>query len=303
MTGSDMKSRTNSSEEKEHTYRGYTNEVSHELQELARTFTNQSHHIDAQSSLHTTPGTVPMLLDGSDPRLDPESDGFDAKFWVKNLRKLILSDPDYYKPSDLGVVYKGLRAFGKASDSDYQSNIANSVSRFVSKGFDSLITPKEHELFDILKSMDGIMKPGELTVVLGRPGAGCSTFLKTIAGQTHGFQIDSSSVLSYDGLSPGEIRKNLRGEVVYSAETEAHFAHLTVGETLEFAAKMRAPQNRPEGVSRDLYAKHMTDVVMATYGLSHTKNTRVGNDFVRGVSGGERKRVSIAEVTLSQASL
>ncbi|KRZ98247.1 uncharacterized protein AC631_05993 [Debaryomyces fabryi] len=42
---------------------------------------------------------------------------------------------------------------------------------------------------------------------------------------------------------------------------------------------------------------------MATYGLSHTKNTKVGNDFIRGVSGGERKRVSIAEVALSFASL
>ncbi|KAK6891692.1 Multidrug resistance protein CDR1 [Candida tropicalis] len=42
---------------------------------------------------------------------------------------------------------------------------------------------------------------------------------------------------------------------------------------------------------------------MATYGLSHTRNTNVGNDFVRGVSGGERKRVSIAEVSLSGANV
>lgn len=48
---------------------------------------------------------------------------------------------------------------------------------------------------------------------------------------------------------------------------------------------------------------HMTKVVMDMYGLSHTKNTKVGNDFIRGVSGGERKRVSIAEVALSFASL
>jgi ATP-binding cassette, subfamily G (WHITE), member 2, PDR len=40
---------------------------------------------------------------------------------------------------------------------------------------------------------------------------------------------------------------------------------------------------------------------MAMYGISHTNNTKVGNDFVRGVSGGERKRVSIAEATLSNA--
>lgn len=42
---------------------------------------------------------------------------------------------------------------------------------------------------------------------------------------------------------------------------------------------------------------------MAMYGISHTSNTHVGNDFVRGVSGGERKRVTIAEATLSFAPL
>ena len=45
---------------------------------------------------------------------------------------------------------------------------------------------------------------------------------------------------------------------------------------------METPQNRPEGVSREEYAEHLTKVVMATYGLSHTKNTKVGNDFIRG---------------------
>jgi len=42
---------------------------------------------------------------------------------------------------------------------------------------------------------------------------------------------------------------------------------------------------------------------MAIFGLSHTINTKVGDDFIRGVSGGERKRVSIAEATLGQSPL
>ena len=42
---------------------------------------------------------------------------------------------------------------------------------------------------------------------------------------------------------------------------------------------------------------------MAVFGISHTINTRVGNDFLRGVSGGERKRVTIAEAALSGAPL
>lgn len=42
---------------------------------------------------------------------------------------------------------------------------------------------------------------------------------------------------------------------------------------------------------------------MAVFGLSHTYNTKVGNDFVRGVSGGERKRVSIAEMVVAGSPL
>ena len=78
---------------------------------------------------------------------------------------------------------------------------------------------------------------------------------------------------------------------------------MTVGETLYFAALARRPRHIPGGVTADEYAKHQRDVIMAMYGISHTLNTRVGNDFIRGVSGGERKRVTIAEASLSRAPL
>jgi ATP-binding cassette, subfamily G (WHITE), member 2, PDR len=94
--------------------------------------------------------------------------------------------------------------------------------------------------------------------------------------------------------------KEFKGEIVYNQEVDKHFPHLTVGETLEFAARVRTPQQRLiEGVSREAWAKHFAAVIMAVFGLSHTYNTKVGNDFVRGVSGGERKRVSIAEMALA----
>jgi ATP-binding cassette subfamily G (WHITE) protein 2 (PDR) len=74
-----------------------------------------------------------------------------------------------------------------------------------------------------------------------------------------------------------------------------------VGQTLEHAAALRTPSNRPMGVSRPEFSGFITKVVMAVLGLSHTYNTKVGNDFVRGVSGGERKRVSVAEMLLAGA--
>ncbi|KAK6455861.1 ABC-2 type transporter-domain-containing protein [Scheffersomyces xylosifermentans] len=309
-----------------HQYQGFDSHVDEQIKDLARSISRSSYtdkaNDDADSSYNLTlartlthasqiPGQVPMLENESDfvdPRLNPYSDDFDSKFWIKNMKKIILSDPDYYKPASLGVAFKNLRCYGRASDADYQTNVENILYKYAYRYIKSLLGNFIPEIggndsFDILKPMEGLVKPGELTVVLGRPGAGCSTFLKTLACQTYGFHVDKESIINYDGLTPHDIKNHFRGDVVYCAETENHFAHLTVGDTLEFAAMLRTPQNRPLGVSRKLYAKHMTDVVMATYGLSHTKSTKVGNEFVRGVSGGERKRVSIAEVTLSQASI
>lgn len=101
------------------------------------------------------------------------------------------------------------------------------------------------------------------------------------------------------------MHKDFRGEAIYTAEQDVHFPMLTVADTLLFAARARTPQNLklPEGITKLKYAQHLRDVVMATFGIRHTFNTKVGNDFVRGVSGGERKRVSIAEAALSGAPL
>jgi ATP-binding cassette subfamily G (WHITE) protein 2 (PDR) len=99
------------------------------------------------------------------------------------------------------------------------------------------------------------------------------------------------------------MNRNYRGEAIYTAEVDVHFPMMTVGETLYFAAQARRPRNIPGGVTVQQYAEHQRDVIMAMYGISHTVNTRVGNDFLRGVSGGERKRVTIAEASLSRAPL
>ena len=130
-----------------------------------------------------------------------------------------------------------------------------------------------------------------------------STFLKTIAGEMNGIHKGENSHMNYQGISDKQMQSQFRGEAIYTAETDVHFPQLSVGDTLKFAALSRAPRNRLPGVSRDQYAEHMRDVVMAMLGLSHTMNTQVGNDFIRGVSGGERKRVSIAEATLCGSPL
>ncbi|KGO76641.1 CDR ABC transporter [Penicillium italicum] len=236
-----------------------------------------------------------------DSTLNPSSENFKAKNWMKNLLAIQSRDPERYPKRQAGLSFKNLSVHGFGSPTDYQKDVANSVLQ-IGALFRSM-TGTGKQKIQILRGFDGLVKSGEMLVVLGRPGSGCSTFLKTIAGEMNGIFKDAESYMNYQGISDKHMSNQFRGEAIYTAETDVHFPQLSVGNTLKFAALARAPRNRLPGVSREQYAEHMRDVVMAMLGLSHTINTKVGNDFIRGVSGGERKRVSIAEATLCGSPL
>ena len=63
----------------------------------------------------------------------------------------------------------------------------------------------------------GVLKPGEMCLVLGCPGAGCTTFLKAISNQREEFAKISGKV-SYAGIDADEMAKHYKGEVVYNQE-------------------------------------------------------------------------------------
>lgn len=58
--------------------------------------------------------------------------------------------------------------------------------------------------------------------------------------------------------------------MLISAQVDKHFPHLTVGQTLEFAAKVRTMSGSIRGMSHDEFCRYTAKVVMATLGLSHT---------------------------------
>lgn len=130
-------------------------------------------------------------------------------------------------------------------------------------------------------------------LVLGRPGAGCSTVLRVLANQHQSFQEVHGSI-QYAGLSSAEMGKRYCSEAVYCAEDDIHLSTLPVKDTLDFALRLRKPEAQPESSSQ--FSKRMTACILESLGLSHTQDTRVGDAYVRGVSGGERKRISLAEV-------
>lgn len=69
--------------------------------------------------------------------------------------------------------------------------------------------------------------------------SGCSTLLKTISGETEGFFVGADSDLNYQGIPKEIMHKDFRGESIYQAEVDVHFPQLTVGQTLDFAARAR----------------------------------------------------------------
>ncbi|XXG95294.1 hypothetical protein Hte_001555 [Hypoxylon texense] len=260
------------------------------VHQLARRYTTQSNAGAAGN---------PFLDSKEDSPLNPHSPHFNAREWAKAI--VNISDREGHGFRTAGVCFQNLNVHGFGAATDYQKDVANIWLE--TAGVVRKIMGVGQRKIDILRGYDGVVNKGEMLVVLGPPGSGCSTFLKTIAGETAGIYVDDKSYFNYQGLTAKEMHTHHRGEAIYTAEVDVHFPMLTVGDTLTFAAQARAPRHLPTGVDHLTYSQHLRDVTMAMFGISHTVNTRVGNEYVRGVSGGERKRVTISEAALSRAPL
>lgn len=116
-------------------------------------------------------------------------------------------------------------------------------------------------------------------------GGGKTSLINALAGRAA-----KGGTLSGEILVNGAPRdRNFRGISAYVMQDDLLFANLTVRETLEFAAKMRLPRE----VSDDT-KKALMEEIIRELGLTKAENTFIGNEFKRGVSGGERKRTNIA---------
>ena len=207
---------------------------------------------------------------------------------------------------NMGLAFRNLNVTGHGSGAKFNMTIGSMFTapfRMLVE-FRSLF--KRH-VRHILYDVTGCVKPGEMLLVLGRPGSGSTTLLKSLCSYRDGYRSIEGDI-SYEGFDYKAIQGPLRGEVVYAPEDDVHFATLSVKNTLDFAAAARAPRrdyrvtHGPKDSRRD-YVKQTVEVIATILGLRHTYNTVVGDSVVRGVSGGERKRVSIGEVFASHARI
>lgn len=244
-------------------------------------------------------GFAPETLSDIDPRLDPQSEAFDFRFWSTTFLQLLREDG--FKRTSVGVSFASLSVSGTAAGVELQKTITSPFK--VLATLPGLFHKTHAEPTKILNNLNGVVKRGEMLLVLGRPGSGCTTFLKSITGHLQGLTKTPESIITYDGIRQEVFTKSFPGRAVYNQEDDEHLPHLTVGETLHFAASAATSRTRIQGVTREVQANHMAEVMMRIFGLSHVNNTKVGNDTIRGVSGGERKRVSIAEMALARSSI
>ncbi|CAN6607203.1 protein Snq2p [Trichomonascus vanleenenianus] len=234
-----------------------------------------------------------------DGKLEIDPEDFDLSVILRMVVNKM--DDAGRKLNKVGVTFKNLTTKGVDAGASYNPSVGELLRGLINLP-KAIMSMRNPPLRNIIEGFDGLIEAGDMVLVLGRPGSGCSTLLKTLAGEIDQFKGVEGELL-YDGATQHEMLRHFKSEILYNPELDVHFPHLTVEQTLKFAIACRTPRSRLDNMSRSEYQQLMTDLLATVFGLRHTYKTKVGNDYVRGVSGGERKRVSIAEALAARGSV
>ncbi|KAG2326565.1 hypothetical protein Bca52824_009293 [Brassica carinata] len=179
---------------------------------------------------------------------------------------------------------------------------------------------RTHEAkINILNDVSGIINPGRLTLLLGPPGCGKSTLLKALSGNLDK-NLKVSGEISYNGQGLNKFVPQKTS--AYISQHDLHIAEMTVRETIDFSARCQGVASRTdimmEVIKRekdggiipdpevDAYMKAIsvrglkrslqTDYILKILGLDICAETLFGNAMRRGISGGQKKRLTTAEM-------
>ncbi|KAJ1740047.1 hypothetical protein LPJ78_004944 [Coemansia sp. RSA 989] len=154
---------------------------------------------------------------------------------------------------------------------------------------------KGQEQRTILHGLWGEIRAGETIALIGSSGAGKTTLLNALSGRIVGGEL-SGKVLFCGSKRNSKVFKRVTSFV---QQDDLMHPLLTVQETLAYASNLRLPSS--EYTAQD--KNNRVNTVIRQLRLEAARNTRIGNEETRGVSGGERKRVSIGTELLTDPRL
>ena len=153
---------------------------------------------------------------------------------------------------------------------------------------------------DVFNGVSTKFQAGELNVILGPTGSGKSSLLNAIARRLRSSPLTryrTSGTILFNGVQPTD--KEVQSLCSYVVQgDDALLPWLTVRETLEFAAGLRLPRRMGQGEK----VKRAEEVLLKM-GLKACADVLVGNDLLKGISGGEKRRLSIAIQILTEPQI
>ena len=141
----------------------------------------------------------------------------------------------------------------------------------------------------LLENISFTARPGTLTAIIGPSGAGKSTLARQIAGSTH----PTTGTVSFEGHNIHAEFASLRSRIGMVPQDDVVHGQLTVSQALMYAAELRLP---PDTTVED--RRQIVEQVLAELEMTQHANTRVDR-----LSGGQRKRASVALELLTGPSL